>query len=266
MTKSISFAALFGAMVLALSFAVAMPTKALEIPSFYDAIFDEQTESWTNPGDRIPVTALVKVDSGEVFHAFSTDVIGDGLARECHDVSNVQGEIEKSYKFDHRDGPPNTGDYGFQVIGYTAENMNEANSKKGDAACTGDNTTIYNEGDVVHIVADGSNGSDDGDGDVGSVSSLQALIAKLTAQVSCLVSGKTLNADGQCVEKPVPAKPSYCEKIKNYTVWYGMMNSDQVRAFQRFLIDSGFNISAGVTGNYLDQTDRAAKSMGDACK
>ena len=265
--KSISVSVVGIFATLALAFAAATPASAASIPSFYDAVFDGQTEVWVNPGERIEFNALVEVDTGEVLHAISTDVIGDGLARECHDVSNAQGEIEREYKVTHRDGPPNTGDYGFQVIGYTADNMNQANALKGDTACTGNSDTLYNESDVVHVLPDGSNNDSDNDNpEVGSVSALLQQIADLQKWLGCLTTGQDFDsATKQCKAKPAPAKPAYCDQMKNYTVWYGQ-SGGQVSAYQQFLISNGFSIPAGATGNFFSQTQAAATAMGNACK
>lgn len=175
-------------------FAFALSASAVSVLPFYDAIFDGQTEVTDHPGERINVEFLAEVDSGEVLHAFSTDLIGDGVPRECHDVSNVQGEQDRLFDLDHT-LPQNTGDYGFRIVAFTADNPSQANAYSGSTACTGDSTVIYDEGDVVHVIPSGSSnggtgstGDSDTDGLWSAVNALKALIESLTATVTEIVS------------------------------------------------------------------------------
>ncbi len=262
MVKSIKTVAIGAALVLGLSFAAVMPAIAATIPGYYDAIFDGQDEVTLGVNGTIDVNAFIEVDAGEVLYAVSTDVIGSGdnLPRQCHTFSPIQGAQSTEKTFDHEVGS-NTGDFGFRVNGYVASNMNEANALQdvGDG-CNGAFDTLYNQSDVVHIVPSGSSSNND----LGSVSYWQGLIADLTKQVNCLISGQDYDAvTKQCKAKPV-VKPAYCAQASTYTAWYGQTGPN-VSAYQSFLISNGFSIPAGATGYFGNQTQAAAGAMSASC-
>lgn len=234
-------------------FAVAGMASAASIPSYYDALFDGQTEAWGNPNEVIDLEALVSVDSGEVLHAVSTDVIGDGIPRECQDISNVQGEQERNVSFDHK-LPPNTGDYGFEIRGYTADNMSEANAHKGNTACVGDYDSLYSESDVIHVIPDGGSSGPDEDLSGDSMPSwLVALFAAL----------------GIDINNPAPAKPAWCSSLESYAMLYVGSTGPQVSALQGILMANGFNIPAltqgAAYGYYGSQTFSAHSSAKAQC-
>ncbi len=155
-------------MVAGILFLGAGVASAASIPAFYDAIFDGETTAWGNPGDDVSGEIFVEVEDGEFLYAFSTDVIGDGLPRQCHtDFNIVQGEQSATLDFDHELGP-NTGERDFIIDGFTAANANEADARRdvGDG-CNSTSDEMYNENDVINIVPGGSSNDDDDNDDLG---------------------------------------------------------------------------------------------------
>lgn len=243
-----------------LSMVMPLVAGAVNVPSFYDAVFDGQTDAWVNPGDRVDADLFVNAEAGEVVHAFSTDFIGDGVGFECHDVNNFEGEQSRVVPLD-TDAPTNTGDYGFQVNAYVADNMNEADAHRGNTACTGDSETVYNESDVVHVIPD-SNGSSSSGSEEGIISQLLAQIASLQAQIDNLLNGT--GGTG------APALPPVCTGLQGLLmapgVYYGQSGPNVV-TLQQHLIGNGYGyiITYGATGNYFSQTAQAVSAAQNVC-
>lgn len=247
--------------VLALAFVVPAVTSAASIPGFYEAIFDGQTEVTDVPEATVDVDAFVEVDTGEVLYAISTDVIGDSLPRECHKVSPIQGAQSHQYSLDHK-LPPNPEDYGFRIDGYTADNVNQAKALQGIGdGCNGDFDTMYDEGDVVHVVPGSSSGSDVG-GDTSELSILISSVSELQNAITALVQAFQTSQ--------TPAKPAVCNGLQSLVsaAMYGTYSTSNTM-LQQHLVTNGYAIPAlsqGATyGYYGPQTASALTAAQSSC-
>lgn len=203
-------------------------TSAATIPGFYGSIFDEQEEVWGNPGDEINVNPFVEVDSGEVLYAISTDVIGDGIPRECHTFDVIQGGQSETFDLEHT-LPPNTGDYDFHIRGFVADNVNQAEALQniGDG-CYGDSDLMYDEDDVVHVIPASSGSSSSS----GTLTGKDALIAQLQAQVDDLLA-QIAELTKLLQNPPAPSVPAFCSSMPTY-------NGANRVAVQSWLMTNGF--------------------------
>lgn len=223
-----------------------MAVSAASIPAL--AIFGGQTQVWGNPNQSVQVTLRVNANAGEVVHAIRTDVLGDNLATVCQDVSNFEGAQNKDVPVSVT-LPPNTGDYGFEAVIYTAANLQQANALTGDAACTGAGNGTFSQGNVVHVIPSGSGGT--------GGTSTQTLEEKIAAIVVA-----TLKAMGLGAPAPAPAVSAECTAYAKVNA--GTMSnatSDQNAKLQGFLLSQGASIpalSAGAAfGFYGNQTTAA---------
>lgn len=271
MTKSFSIAALGIFAVLAMSFVAVTPASAAVNIDTLNGVVFENGSGWTadvagSAGDTVRAKVNIDVTSDDDFNSLSWDFIGDFLPRVCVDLPEVTQSISNvPVEFDLQ-LPQNFGTHDLQVRVYgvdgAGKDFNCSDSNVRDTETVNDRVTVGFDNTVSGSIG-GSSGSS---GSVGSVSYLQALIADLQKQIGCYISGQEYDSTAkQCKAKPAPAKPAYCDQMKNYTVWYGQ-SGGQVSAYQQFLISNGFSIPAGPTGNYFAQTQAAATAMANACR
>lgn len=189
---------------------VALPMAASAASLDGQAIFPgNQNQVWENPNDSVSIKTAIEANLGEVVHAIEFNFIdGGNLTTVCKDISNFEG-AQKRTVTSSVNVPPNTGDYGLEINVFTAENMQEANARNGSAACQGDNDQVYSEGNVVHVVPNGS--SNDNDDDTGSsggasTTTLAALQSQLDALTKLFAGLQTIVAgmapDAICAQKP----------------------------------------------------------------
>lgn len=221
---------------LALAFAFVGTASAANLTA--DAIFDGQTDLYGTPNASKTVKGHFQVDAGEVLHAIRTDFLGDNLPAVCHDVTNVQGAQETDRSVSVK-LPPNTGDYGFELVPYVAANMNEANAMQGSAACQGTTGTVYNNGNVVHVIPSGNNSNDDevGGEEDSLFASLYAMIEALKKQIADLTKPAPV--------PPTPTKPAYCASLALYASTGKYSATTEINALQTLLVTNGFMSQSG---------------------
>ena len=207
-----------------------------------------------NAGQSVSGKVRVVVANNEEVEFVQFDVISDNLSPVCVNVNRLQEgthfvNIPGDVKF-----PPNTGTYSLSVTSHGIFGGLAADD------CVGDQNGSQSFSNSVRTV--GSSAPVVGAPSV--LEQLQATIASLMAQISCMSAGNVWSG-GQCGPKPAPAKPAYCAQAANHTVWQGQ-SGGAVSAYQMFLISNGFSIPAGATGYYGVQTQGAAMALAMACK
>lgn len=226
---------------LALAFAFVGTASAANLTA--DAIFDGQTDLYGTPNASKTVKGHFQVDAGEVLHAIRTDFLGDNLPAVCHDVTNVQGAQETDRSVSVK-LPPNTGDYGFELVPYVAANMNEANAMQGSAACQGTTGTVYNNGNVVHVIPSGNNSNNDDE--VGGDAEFTAILTSIDQLNSTLIA---VSARLEALENPTPTASGKCATLAQKLV--GTLDFGRNEAntrLQGYLLSENMSIPALAAG------------------
>ena len=254
MTNSVK-AKIVGFIASASMLAVAVPAFAANLDG--QAIFPgNQNQVWENPNDSVSIRLVLEAETGEVIHAVEFNFIdGGNLSSVCKDISNFEGAQDRTVTTSVN-VPPNTGDYGMEINVFHTDTMQEANARTGSAACQGDNDSVYNEGNVVHVVPNGSsNNSNNNDGNT-SGNSDEEIPSWLAALLAALGIGGT--------NTPAPTVSPKCAELNAKLVGTvdNTYNDANVR-LQGFLLSEGASIpalKAGASFGYKGDQTRAAVS------
>lgn len=240
--------------ILGLVVAAALVPFAAAAASFTNVQFDNGDVTISGAGaSTVNATFRVTVPANQVVEWVETDVAGDNLAPVCTQVGGDKGleegthDVSLSVKL-----PPNTGTYTLNVKGagifggFRSVDCND--SVVGSASFGGALRTV-------------SGGTTSGGS---TTSDLQAMIASLTAQVSCMVSGGTWNGTA-CVPKTVPPVATKCAALATKLVGtiMGARNSANV-VLQGYLLSEGMDIpalAAGASFGFYGPQTNAALSL-----
>lgn len=173
-----------------LSMLLPLAASAATVPA--TAVFNGQTQVWGYPGTTVQVTLRVNEVAGAVSHAIRTDILGDNQPTVCNDISNFEGAQERDVTVSIT-LPPNTGDYGFEAVVYSAPNTAAANALSGSAACapSAGNTAgpAFSQSGVVHVIPNSTSsttpvGGSQYDSLLAQIQSLTNLVAQLQAALA----------------------------------------------------------------------------------
>lgn len=229
--------------------------SAATISGVGTAIFSGQTNLYGNAGQNVQVNTNFDVPTGQVLHAVQTDFIGDNVPPVCHVVSVVEGaQNNVSVAFSEM-LPTNANDYGFTMNAFTAATVPQANAlnQNQGTACTGTNSSVYNQGGVVHVLPNGTSGTGSTGSSTGGISTdVKDLIALIKAWMAAQMGGGTGSPAPTPVKQCPPAYPG-----------------SSVFTVQGWLVDHGFMTQAQVNtgpGTFGPKTSGAYLSASNACK
>jgi hypothetical protein len=147
---------------------------------FTNAEFSGNVNVEGKAGTSKQVTLRVIVEDGEVVEYIETDVLGDGLAPVCHNISDLDEgthNVNVSIKL-----PPNVDYYDLQASSFGIFGNFTSNG------CDDDNqngSETWN--DVIRVTSSNGSSSDDAD-EESELSALKSLIASLQAQIAALLA------------------------------------------------------------------------------